>query len=174
MSKKTFQYIIGYLVGGCLVLLLIPYGLVQASMHWDHLIPVQLISSPALRMTLSILLLVIGLCFGVWSIIIQNIKGEGGPVEIANIEISPKTQKLVVTGPYRYSRNPMLFGACILYYGVAVYLNSYIALILVTLFMIFMLIFVKLTEEPRLLKDFGSEYEAYRQKTSMFIPWLKK
>jgi protein-S-isoprenylcysteine O-methyltransferase Ste14 len=40
--------------------------------------------------------------------------------------------------------------------------------------MIFMLIFVKLTEERRLLKEFGSAYEEYRQKVSMFIPWPKK
>jgi protein-S-isoprenylcysteine O-methyltransferase Ste14 len=57
-----------------------------------------------------------------------------------------------------------------LYYAVAVYLNSIAAGIIVTLFMVFMLIFVKLSEERRLLKDFGSEYEAYRQKVSMFIP----
>ena len=89
-------------------------------------------------------------------------------------EISPKTQNLVVTGPYKYSRNPMLFGACAFYYGVAVYLNSPIAAALVTLFMTFMLIFVKLTEEPRLLKDFGSDYEEYRRRVSMFVPWMQK
>ena len=34
-----------------------------------------------------------------------------------------------------------------------------------------MLIFVKLTEEPRLLKDFGTDYEDYRRRVSMLVPW---
>lgn len=174
MSKKTLQYILGYMIGGSIFLFLIPYGLFWASVHFGHLIPIQIIPFLTLRLILSIIFIVIGLFFGFWSNIMQKIKGEGGPVEFANIEISPKTQNLVVTGPYRYTRNPMLFGACMFYYGVTIYLNSIIAIILVTLFMIFMLIFVKLTEERRLVNDFGSEYEEYRRKTSMFIPWLRK
>jgi len=62
--------------------------------------------------------------------------------EVAGIEVSPKTQNLVVTGPYKYTRNPMLFGACVYYYAVAIYLDSLIAIVAVALFMIFMLIFV--------------------------------
>jgi len=118
--------------------------------------------------------MVIGFLFAVSSLVIQNVKGEGGPVEFAGIEISPKTKHLVVTGPYRFTRNPMLFGAGMLYYALAVYLNSIVAIIIVTLIMIFMLIFVKMTEEPRLLKDFGSEYEEYRKRVSMFVPWPRK
>ena len=127
-----------------------------------------------LRLTIASALSLFGLLFGVWSIIVQNTIGKGGPLEVAGIEVSPKTQNLVVTGPYKYSRNPMLFGACVFYYGVAVYLNSLIAAVLVTLFMTFMLIFVKKTEEPRLLKDFGADYEDYRRRVSMFVPWRQK
>ena len=68
----------------------------------------------------------------------------------------------------------MLFGACVYYYAVAVYLNSVIAVAIVALFMTFMLIFVKLTEERRLLKDFGNDYEEYRRRVSMFVPWTPK
>ncbi len=174
LSRRTFQEILGYVIGGSIFLVLLPYGLFRASVHLDQLIPLQLIPFPALRLIISIVLLVVGLSFGVWSNIIQNVKGKGGPVQFANVEISPKTQALVVTGPYRYTRNPMLFGACMFYYAVAIYLNSVIAFALVTLFMSLMLVFVKLSEEPRLLKDFGSEYEEYRRKVSMFVPWPRK
>ncbi len=68
----------------------------------------------------------------------------------------------------------MLFGACMFYYAIAILLNSMIAFILVTCFMIFMLIFVKVSEEPRLCKDFGSEYEEYRRNVSVFIPLPRK
>ena len=57
---------------------------------------------------------------------------------------------------------------------VAIYLDSLIAIATVALFMTFMLIFVKLTEERRLLKEFGSDYEEYRQRVSMFVPWMQK
>jgi protein-S-isoprenylcysteine O-methyltransferase Ste14 len=133
-----------------------------------------LIPISGLRLTLAVILLLFGLLFAFWSIVVQNMVGKGGPLEVVNIEVSPKTQNLVVTGPYRYTRNPMLFGACVFYYAVAIYLNSVIAIAIVTLFMTFMLIFVKLTEERRLLKDFGSDYEEYRQRVSMFVPWMQK
>jgi protein-S-isoprenylcysteine O-methyltransferase Ste14 len=173
-TKRDMQYILGYVGGGLLVLGLIPLGLWRASRACDHLIGRQLIPATGLRVAIASALSLPGLLFGVWSIVVQKTIGKGGPLEVAGIEISPKTQNLVVTGPYQYSRNPMLFGACVFYFGVAVYLNSVIATALVTLFMTFMLIFVKLTEEPRLLKDFGSNYEEYRRRVSMFVPWPQK
>jgi protein-S-isoprenylcysteine O-methyltransferase Ste14 len=173
-TKRDVQYILGYVGGGLLVLVLIPGGLWRASRAFDHLIGRQLIPNTGVRLTIASGLSLFGLLFGVWSIIVQNTIGKGGPLEVAGIEVSPKTQNLVVTGPYKYSRNPMLFGACGFYYGVAVYLNSVIAAALVTLFMTFMLIFVKLSEEHRLLKDFGSDYEEYRRRVSMFVPWMHK
>ena len=174
MNRTTLQYIMGYLMGGLLVLILIPLGFYLASRSFDHLIGIQLIPISGLRLALAVILLLFGLLFAFWSAVVQNTIGKGGPLEVANIEVSPKTQNLVVTGPYRYTRNPMLFGACVFYYAVAIYLNSVIAIAIVTLFMTFMLIFVKLTEERRLLEDFGSDYEEYRQRVSMFVPWMQK
>lgn len=130
-------------------------------------------SEPA-QIVLVCILFLIGAIFGIWSIIVQNTIGEGGPLQIGNLEISPKTKNLVVTGPYKYTRNPMLFGACLIYFAFAVYLNSITAIIVVFFFMAFMLIFVKLSEEKRLLKDFGESYEDYRERVSMFIPWFPK
>ena len=173
-TKRTVQYLVGYVVGGLLVLVLIPLGLRRLSRAFDHLTGNQLIPIPGLRVTLAVGLSLFGLLFGLWSIVVQNMIGKGGPLEVAGLEVSPKTQNLVVTGPYKYTRNPMLFGACVYYFAVAVYLNSVVAVAAVVFFMTFMLIFVKLTEEPRLLKDFGKDYEEYRQRVSMFVPWTQK
>ena len=173
-TKRTVQYLVGYVVGGLLVLILIPQGLRRLSRAFDHLTVIQLIPIPGLRVTLAAGLSLFGLLFGLWSIVVQNTIGKGGPLEVAGIEVSPKTQNLVVTGPYKYTRNPMLFGACVYYFAVAVYLNSVVAVAAVVFFMTFMLIFVKLTEEPRLLKEFGKDYEEYRQRVSMFVPWTQK
>ena len=173
-NRRTAQYITGYVVGGLLFLALIPAGLFRLSRAFDHLTGIQLIPIAGLRLTIAIGLSLFGLLFALWSGVVQNMVGRGGPLEVAGMEVSPKTQNLVVTGPYRYTRNPMLFGACAYYYAVAVYCNSVIAVAAVVLFMTFMLVFVKLTEEPRLLKDFGKEYEEYFKRVSMFVPWAQK
>jgi protein-S-isoprenylcysteine O-methyltransferase Ste14 len=173
-AKRTVQYISGYVLGGLLFLILIPWGLYRVSLAFDHLIGMQLIPFAGLRVTLAVILLLVGLLFGVWSNVVLNVIGKGGPFEIAGVEVSPKTQNLVVTGPYRYTRNPMLFGACSIYYAVAIYLNSLTAIAVVFLFMTFMLIYVKLTEECRLQKEFENYYDEYRRRVSMFFPWGQK
>jgi len=172
--KKEVQQIVGYIVGGLLVLLLIPLGIYGAAKQIDPIFDLKLFQVEQIRIVLVVGLFVIGSIFGVWSIVVQNTIGKGGPVQIGNINISPKTQTLVVTGPYKYSRNPMLFGACLMYFAFSAYLNSITAVIAVMVFMIFMLCFVKLSEEKRLLKDFGKAYEEYRKNVSMFIPWFPK
>jgi len=174
MRKETFRMILGYVIGGSVFLLLIPRGLFLASRAFDPVVGIFLIPLPWLRLAVAIVSLLIGLAFAFWSGVIQNEIGKGGPLEVAGIEVSPKTQNLVVCGPYRFTRNPMLFGTCVFYFAVAVYLNSIVALGIVILFMAFMLLLVKLTEEPRLLREFGDEYAQYRRSTSMFVPWPHK
>ena len=105
---------------------------------------------------------------------IQNVIGKGGPVEIGNIEISPKTENLVVSGPYKNTRNPMLFGTFLIYLAFALFLNSITAVVLISAIFIFMLTVVVKMEEQRLLKDFGKQYEEYRKNVSVFIPWFHR
>lgn len=172
--KKEIQQIIGYILGGLLVWFVFPYGIYSAAKYLDTILGSELIKNEPLRMILICILFLSGISFGIWSIVVQNTVGKGGPLQIGNVDISPRTQNLVVSGPYKYSRNPMLFGACLAYFAFAIYLNSLSAVIIVGLFMTFMLTFVKLSEEKRLLKDFGESYEEYREKVSMFIPWIPK
>jgi protein-S-isoprenylcysteine O-methyltransferase Ste14 len=174
MDKNEKQYIVGYLAGGLLVLVLVPLGLYGLGRALDPLIPTPLIASTGLRVALTIILAVIGMLFGFWSIIVQRTIGEGGPVQVGNVDISPRTRKLVVSGPYKYTRNPMLFGAFGMYAAFAVGINSIFALAGVLVFIIGMLIFVKRSEEPRLQRDFGEQYLKYRRQVSMFIPWFQR
>jgi protein-S-isoprenylcysteine O-methyltransferase Ste14 len=172
--NKDLQQVIGYIVGGSLVLLIIPYAIYSAAKYFDPVLGIELLQIEQFRIALSCVVFLSGSIFGIWSVVAQNTIGKGGPLQVGNINISPKTQNLVVSGPYKYTRNPMLFGACLMYFAFAVYLNSIIAVIIVVLFMTFMLVFVKLSEEKRLLKDFGKSYEEYRRKVSMFLPWIPK
>ncbi len=161
-------------MGGSFFLLALPLGIYALSRAVDGIFAVQLIPDAVARCAVSAALLACGLCFGLWSIVVQNRIGKGGPLEFMDVEISPKTHALVMTGPYRYTRNPMLFGTCAMYFAWAIFLNSINALCLAALFTAFMLVFVKLTEEKRLLREFGAEYAEYRKRVSMFIPWPAK
>jgi len=83
------------------------------------------------------------------------------------------TRHLVVTGLYRYLRNPMyvgvswvilgqglLFGnAQVLEYGLAVWLAFHL--------------FVIAYEEPKLQRTFGKEYEAFRSAVPRWLPRLR-
>ena len=141
---------------------------------FDNVYRIEIIQNTITRWIIIIILLVIGLIYGIWSVIIQNTIGQGGPVEIGNIEISPKTKNLVVSGPYKNTRNPMLFGTFLLYLAFALFINSVTSVVLVSAVFVFMLTVVVKMEEKRLLKDFGNQYEEYRKKVSMFIPWFQR
>ena len=79
------------------------------------------------------------------------------------------TKKLVVTGLYRYSRNPMYIGVVMILTGEAIFFQSVSLWIYLLLVNIGFNIFILLHEEPRLQKDFGEEYKKYCQKVRRWI-----
>ena len=166
--------IVGYVAGGSLVLVIMPSLIYLLTSLLDSLVSIEIIPNPTFKWIGIILLLVAGFGFGLSSVVIQNTKGEGGPLEIGSIEISPKTKNLVVSGPYKYTRNPMLFGTLLIYLAYALFLNSIFAVVLVASLFVFMLSVVVKMEEKRLAQDFGAPYEEYRKKVSRFIPWFHR
>ncbi|MFZ5941819.1 MAG: methyltransferase family protein [Bacteroidota bacterium] len=172
--KREKKMLIGYLTGGLLVLVVVPLFIYLLTLFIGRFYQVLLIGNLASRLVLIALLLIPGLLFAVWSLAEQNNRGEGGPLEIGNLEISPKTRMLVTSGPYRYTRNPMLFGAFLLYLAYALVLNSLSSLILVFLLFALMLGLVVPMEEKRLEKDFGEAYLEYRKSVPVFFPRFSK
>ena len=172
--NKDKKMILGYVVGGLLVIVLVPSIIYIITSLFDNVYRIEIIQNTITRWIIIIILLVIGLIYGIWSVIIQNTIGQGGPVEIGNIEISPKTKNLVVSGPYKNTRNPMLFGTLLIYLAFSLFINSITSVVLVSAIFVFMLTVVVKMEEKRLLKDFGNQYEEYRKKVSMFIPWFQR
>lgn len=70
--------------------------------------------------------------------------------------------RLVVSGPYRYMRNPMYLGAAMAIAGAALYYQSILLLAYASAFLLFSHVFVVLFEEPELHRTFGGEFESYR------------
>ncbi len=174
--KNTLRYIVGYIFGITIFLLLIPLGLYELSKFDYILFNRVLINSAILRYVISLLFFLVGAYFMLWSNIFLFKIGKGGPADGFGISVSPQTKKLVTTGPYRYSRNPMVFGAISLYISIVVFLNSIIGLCCLLIFLLFGIIYLKLSEEKRLLNDFGDEYIEYKSKVSIIfsVKRLKK
>jgi protein-S-isoprenylcysteine O-methyltransferase Ste14 len=116
------------------------------------------------RLLVSIPLIVVGLAVTVWSVF-HFLKVRGTPVPF-----NPPP-KVVNTGPYSFSRNPMLTGVFLLLLGIGFCVNSISLVFFFTpLFVLVNLWELKKIEEPELIKRLGDEYIEYRKHTPMFIP----
>ena len=172
--NREKKMILGYITGGLLVIGLMPFVIYIITSQLDKVYRFEIFQNSIIKWIIIITLLTTGIIYGIWSIMIQNVIGKGGPVVIGNIQISPKTENLVVIGPYKNTRNPMLFGTFLIYLAFAMFINSITSVIIVFAIFVFMLTVVVKLEEKRLLKDFGNEYEEYRKKVSKFIPWFQR
>lgn len=83
------------------------------------------------------------------------------------------TQKLVVTGPYRHCRNPMITGVLFILIGEALLWHSTNVLIEAGAFLLINTIYFILKEEPDLLLRFGEEYRVYKQHVPRWIPRIR-
>ncbi len=79
------------------------------------------------------------------------------------------TKKLVTSGLYRFSRNPMYIGVLMMLVGENIAIGTaYLWLYSGLVFLSFYL-FVRYREEPRLSRDFGKDYETYQHKVRRWI-----
>jgi protein-S-isoprenylcysteine O-methyltransferase Ste14 len=80
------------------------------------------------------------------------------------------TRRLVVAGPYRYVRNPMITGVITVLLGEAALFGSVALLIWAGAFLAINAVWFPLAEEPGLRQRFGDEYEAYRRNVPRWLP----
>lgn len=79
------------------------------------------------------------------------------------------TKKLVISGLYRFSRNPMYIGVTMMLIGESIFFQSYIIGAYTLLIFMAFNIFIVFFEEPRLQDDFGSEYNEYVKKVRRWL-----
>ena len=93
-----------------------------------------------------------------------SVRGKGTPAPID----PPK--ELVVSGFYRYVRNPMYLGGLMLLLGEAWFFGSAELLLYTGGFALVTYLFVIFYEEPTLSKKFGTEYTKYCEGVPRWIP----
>ena len=80
------------------------------------------------------------------------------------------TQRLVVTGPHRYVRNPMYLAVATVIVGQALVLGQAVLLWYAVLFMVLTAAFVYFYEQPTLQTQFGEDYRRYCESVPAWLP----
>ena len=115
---------------------------------------------------LGFLLVILGAAVVVESFCRFALKGLGTPAPIA------PTTHLVVSGLYRYVRNPMYVGVLAVVLGQALILGRAVLVGYAVFLWSAFFAFVVLYEEPALERRFGSSYTEYRANVRRWLPRL--
>ncbi len=125
------------------------------------------LAGPAdLRLWLALACFVAGVTLMATTIRLFATRGEG---TLAPWE---PTQRLVVAGPYRYVRNPMISGVLSNLLGLALLFGSWWIFGWFALFAAGNAIYMPVSEEPGLRKRFGDDYARYAENVPRWIPRL--
>ena len=115
----------------------------------------------------------VGLFWVLWAYSYLHFVGRGSPIEAFGVALYP-TQRLVATGPYAYTRNPMVLGLLFILLAIASYAGSVAGLALVPILAVLAVAYLRIFEEPGLARRFGEEYTEYRKSVPALIPKLKR
>ena len=120
--------------------------------------------SPILHIILGGTMILLGIFFLLWTLKAQKEIGKGTPMPLK------ATQKLVVQAPYSFTRNPLAFGMINFYVGISLAIGSISSLVIVIIFSILILAYIKSVEEKELAQRYGTDYVAYKEITPFLIP----
>ncbi len=112
----------------------------------------------------GMIMVAVGVAIALWCVLTFAIVGKGTPAPF------DPPRRLVVSGPYRFVRNPMYIGAGLALLGVAVFYGSASLYGFVGLFLLIVFLFIVAYEEPTLRRTFGADYEAYLDRVGRFWP----
>jgi len=109
----------------------------------------------------------LGLVLAAWTMRLFNVVGGGTPAPWA------PPRKLVVQGPYRHVRNPMISGVLFMFAAEALYFRSWPLAIWLVVFFTGNAIYFPLSEEKGLERRFGNDYRLYKTHVPRWIPRLR-
>ena len=117
--------------------------------------------------TVGCLLIAAGLALMIWTNVLFDRVGEG---TLGLGKVMGEPVHLVVRGPYRHVRNPMITGVLCILLGEAAITVSGSLLLWFAIFLTFQATAIRFWEEPHLTDRYGSEYVDYRRNVPRWIP----
>lgn len=128
---------------------------------FHFLIPIKILIPPPFTY-LGILLIVLGLTLNIWSVRILR-------EHQTTTEYNRAPSSLVMSGPFRLSRNPIYLSGVILLTGIAIFLGSLITFVFPILILLILEIIYIPSEEEILGNTFSDEYRSYKQKVRRWL-----
>lgn len=116
----------------------------------------------------------LGLFYAGWAVVTMHRYGHGGPAVIGSLHLNTPTRRLVTQGPYAVCRNPLHTGMILYSLGAWISINNLAALLVPLGVVIFAVAVVLLSDEPRLKREFGAEYEAWAAVVPRFFPRMTR
>jgi protein-S-isoprenylcysteine O-methyltransferase Ste14 len=149
----------GTMVGG------VPAAIIWFSRHTPAAVSLTGPLDPVFWAALSCAAL--GAALGVQTVRLFVRKGNGTPAPWH------PPRRLVVEGPYRYVRNPMITGVVLCLIAESLILRSWPLAVWAVVFFIGNAVYFPLVEEKSLERRFGQEYREYRRHVPRWIPRLR-
>jgi protein-S-isoprenylcysteine O-methyltransferase Ste14 len=113
---------------------------------------------------LAALVMLAGAALAIWSFRALTLLGDGTPNPLV------PTARLVESGPFRHSRNPLMLGGWLCGAGLACLLRSPSLLVLVGSVVVAGMLYVRCIEEPGLLARYGEGWLGYVGRTPRWLP----
>lgn len=164
-ASQTRTLVIGILLVPGTVLVYVPLALMWSFADDRNAFDPAVLSE--FRFYLGILLFVAGITVATWSMRLFTTIGNGTPVPT-----SPPTN-FVVSGPYRYIRNPMVLGIMVALLGECVFFASWYVTYWLAFVLVGNLFYIGFFEEAELERRFGVDYVEYKKNVSGWIPRLR-
>ena len=124
----------------------------------------EITSPDQIRFWLALLVACIGLTLSFWTGILFRKFGEGTPAPWD----PPK--RMVIRGPYRHVRNPMITSVLIILFAEAIFFQSWPIALWMLIFFVGNAIYFPLVEEKGLEKRFGEDYLKYKAQVPRWVP----
>jgi protein-S-isoprenylcysteine O-methyltransferase Ste14 len=105
---------------------------------------------------------------GVWVLLTGSSFRSFWRKHTSNVPIRPATA-LVMTGPYRITRNPMYLGLAVLTVALGLWLDTWWPIVLLIPTLIVAQLWVIMREERYLGRRFGAEYYAYLRRVRRWL-----
>lgn len=123
-----------------------------------------MIQTELLQFKIAVFFLLTGLIFAFWTVSLFKWIGKGTPAPW-----NPPT-RFVVSGPYRFVRNPMIFSVLVMLAGETLLFNSFEMGWWLLIFYLLNALYIPSFEEPALRKRFGRQYVDYCKNVPRWIP----
>lgn len=169
LKEHSFtKRIIALLPAGVLFIIILPYLFLVICPSIDEQLGLDRIQPGTATFIVGGVITVCGFALAFWSISIQLDQGRGTPLPMM------PTQELIITGPFRYCRNPMALGTILAYLGMTIGATTAAGIALVLLLSSLLLLYIKKVEEKELAERFGQSYLEYKKSVPFIVPRIPR